>query len=160
MGVMLWDKQSTNWDVGFILDLFARLTNVTKATICLPISLTNHDDLRGFVQGVQESMTEIHPFTQDMVELHYELLAGDIDSSEWVIQAATGRKSLAKLEAFYGEDARLTIDTLEQFQEIWPCTIFLSKREYAEDKKYLDWGRHYTHNEYVGERRHGKPSWT
>lgn len=90
MHVMLLDEQTTSCDVGFILDVFARLTDVRKSTILLPPSLTNHEDLQNFAQGVQDSVSNTHPFTQEMVEMHYELLIEDIDFNQWLIEAATG----------------------------------------------------------------------
>ena len=40
MRLMLWDEQSTNCDVGYGLDAFARLVNVTRSTIHPPIAAT------------------------------------------------------------------------------------------------------------------------
>ena len=95
-----------------------------------------------------------------MVELHYEILAEDINSSEWVIKAATGRKPVAKVEAFYGNNARLISAMLEQLQGLWPHMDGLGKSLHEGGGKYLSWGAgHDTDNEWIAGCKHGKPPW-
>ncbi|KAL9123457.1 MAG: hypothetical protein Q9217_007102, partial [Psora testacea] len=137
MGVMPWAKNPANCDVSSILDNFARLTNVTRAEIHLPNSLEEDpSDLQWFAQAIEDSITGVDPFNQEAVKTSYELLVEDIDRNEPDIKAATGRKSAAKLEAFYGESPRLTCVTLQKFQDLWPHLDDIGL-EGAE--KYLDW---------------------
>lgn len=163
-------KQSTNCDIGFILDAFARLTNVKEAAIHLPTTLEAHEDLQLYAQGVRDSMTNVHPFDQTLVEVNYELLIYDIENNEPDIRVATGKRSAAKLEAFYGDDPRLTDATLKRFQDLWPHIDDLGADGQDGADRYLDWGPIHsidyeciaedsTDTERLAESEYGKPSW-
>ena len=157
---MQWTKQPTNSDVTFILDLFARLTNVTKCTTQVPASLKHREDLQHSAKVVQDSVTKVHPLDPESVEVNYELMAEDVDENEYSIELATGRKSVAKLEAFYGNDVRLTYATLRKFQDLWPHMDEFWVKEHEGPERYLDWGPiHCTDNERLAESKKGKPPW-
>ncbi len=79
MKVMQWDKQSASCDIGYLLDVVARLTNISRCTIHLPTSLKDNSDPQDFAQATQASATKGHPFDQELVKLHYGLLAEETE---------------------------------------------------------------------------------
>ena len=136
MGVALWDKDPANCDVSQVIDLLVRLTNITKARITLPSTLTAHEALMGWAEDTEGSMMGLWGMDQETVEETYELLEDDITSSEWVIQNATGRKSKLKFQKLYGENPRLPREEYYAFTEKWPHMDDLSKCERPAYKLY------------------------
>ncbi len=75
------------------------------------------------------------------------------------MKAATGRDSVAELEDLYRYDARLTSARLEPLQDLWPPVNSLGKSKQEGDGKYLKWEPGcYADNEWLPERRDGRPS--
>ena len=139
MRVMLWYKDPKNCDVGQLIHLFAHLTNVTKARIELPASLTTHKALMRWAALTEGSMMGTWKLDQEDLQEEYELLEEDITDSEWVIRNATGRKSKLKFHQTFGEDPWLSKDQYDDFISTWPHMDDLSKRERPHYNRIGDW---------------------
>jgi hypothetical protein len=66
MGVLLGDKDPENCDIGQLLELFVRLTNVTKARIALSPSLKVHQALIRWGEDTEGSMMGLWNFDDNV----------------------------------------------------------------------------------------------
>ena len=98
---------------------------------------------------------------QPVVKLDRKILALNAMALEPVLEMATGTRSAAKLEAFYGVGGQVTVDTLAKFSELWPHIDNLGRIGWWKGRwKYIKDGRLAgVENEREAERKFGKPDW-
>lgn len=119
-------------DIGHMLDLFDRLTNVSKARICLPDSFTDdkrYQDLRDYAQTTEEIMMgtfvlpEVELTKDDVILENYRLrnnLPEDhINDAESHLKLITARIARKKLKTITNS-CKMNELEFYTFVEIWP----------------------------------------
>lgn len=122
-------------DVDSILHLFSFLTNVSAATIYLPLSLVEDRGTQEMQQYTKASMTSKQPFCEDTKRLILSIVEGDIDTMEPTLKGITGANSRRMLKMFVSERHKLSTKQLSSIQQVWPYTE-CPKVEYPGDTEY------------------------
>lgn len=127
-----WQEQNGEPDIEYVLELFATLSNITKASIELPRSVSTEFSLYGlslkeYKARFERIMMKVDPIDQEDVEVDIGILENELTEEQWDMQRATGRKSLARLKAQAKADVGIDFD---HFKEIWPYIDSLGLEEY------------------------------
>ena len=145
-------------DVDLILEALALITNVPRCTIHIPASCDSWNPLQDSAQRTEDSMTNLPPYPHSIARENCELLAEDFKAGEYLLKVMTGMRSAAKLEGFYGSNAKLTEQTLYRFEQIWPfMNLTNGGRDYLKYQAW-SWGEG-ANNEREVYSRQGIPSW-
>ena len=123
-------EEAIDCDVGQMLMLFARLTNVTKARIILPPSLRTNKSLKRFARTTHGTMTGLLNLNRAFLEFTFEVMEADYTDNEPEIRMATGRKSKQRFERIYPFYPVLPIDEYQAFTKQWPCLSDLPRLEH------------------------------
>ena len=114
---------SSDWtpsDVLHILDLFRLLTNVPKAKIHLPVSLTEDLSLQESKQDTEDVMMRIKSLDDGQKYLAVKTIEQTIADSEENLEYYTGSNSQDKLDRLCGFGYWIAKPHLKIFEQVWP----------------------------------------
>ena len=125
-------EQNGESDIEYVLEVFATLSNIIKASIELPRSVSTEfslysRSLKECKARYERSMMNVDPINQKDVEVDIEFLEYALVEEQCDMERATGRKSLARLKAQAKADVGIDFD---RFKEIWPYIDSLGLEEY------------------------------
>lgn len=124
-------------DVLHILDLFRLLTNVTKAQIHLPVSLTKDVGLQISKQDTEDVMMKVRSLDDGHKKLVVKTLEEAIAKSEENLKYGTGSFSQDKLNELCGYGHWIFKPHLDIFEYIWPHRDCIYKWEYRSPFRYI-----------------------